>query len=99
MTFALGDEVRVGVTHLLTSYKYLGDTGRTIGAPTPTSPSRPEPHEDIVRLTVTHENLANNDDYQAISGGWPAVLANLKSLLETGEVLPQAPWDMSSASS
>jgi hypothetical protein len=23
------------------------------------------------------------------------VLANLKSLLETGEVLPQAPWEMS----
>ena len=26
--------------------------------------------------------------------GWPAVLANLKSLLETGHVLPQAPWEM-----
>jgi hypothetical protein len=25
------------------------------------------------------------------------VLANLKSLLETGEVLPQAPWEMSPA--
>jgi hypothetical protein len=25
------------------------------------------------------------------------VLANLKSLLETGEVLPQAPWEMSQA--
>jgi len=32
----------------------------------------------------------------AISQGWPAVLANLKSLLETGDVLPQAPWEMSS---
>jgi hypothetical protein len=32
-----------------------------------------------------------------ISQGWPAVLANLKSLLETGEVLPQAPWEMSPA--
>ena len=26
--------------------------------------------------------------------GWPAVLANLKSLLETGNVLPAAPWEM-----
>jgi hypothetical protein len=26
----------------------------------------------------------------AESAGWPAVLANLKSLLETGHVLPQA---------
>ena len=33
-------------------------------------------------------------DLQAISAGWPAVMANLKSLLETGDVLPQAPWEM-----
>jgi uncharacterized protein YndB with AHSA1/START domain/DNA-binding transcriptional ArsR family regulator len=56
-----------------------------------------EPHQDIVRLTVTHENLANLEMLGGISHGWPAVLANLKSLLETGEVLPQAPWEMSRA--
>jgi uncharacterized protein YndB with AHSA1/START domain/DNA-binding transcriptional ArsR family regulator len=54
-----------------------------------------EPHEDIVRLTVTHENLPNEEMLNGISQGWPAVLANLKSLLETGDVLPQAPWEMS----
>jgi uncharacterized protein YndB with AHSA1/START domain/DNA-binding transcriptional ArsR family regulator len=54
-----------------------------------------EPHQDIVRLTVTHENLPNQEMLGGISRGWPAVLANLKSLLETGEVLPQAPWEMS----
>ncbi|MEV7121511.1 ArsR/SmtB family transcription factor [Kitasatospora griseola] len=53
-----------------------------------------EPHEDIVRLTVTHEKLRDRTALQAISHGWPAVLANLKSLLETGETLPQAPWEM-----
>jgi uncharacterized protein YndB with AHSA1/START domain/DNA-binding transcriptional ArsR family regulator len=56
-----------------------------------------EPHEDIVRLTVTHEKLPNLDMFHGISQGWPAVLANLKSLLETGDVLPQAPWSMSPA--
>jgi uncharacterized protein YndB with AHSA1/START domain/DNA-binding transcriptional ArsR family regulator len=56
-----------------------------------------EPHHDIVRLTVTHENLPNEAMLNGISNGWPAVLANLKSLLETGEVLPQAPWEMSRA--
>ncbi|MFE6800584.1 ArsR/SmtB family transcription factor [Streptomyces sp. NPDC057681] len=56
-----------------------------------------EPHEDIVRLTVTHESLPNPEMLNGISQGWPAVLANLKSLLETGEVLPQAPWSMSSS--
>lgn len=53
-----------------------------------------EKHHDIVRLTLTHANLPSDDDLIAISAGWPAVLANLKSLLETGEVLPQAPWEM-----
>ncbi|WP_433673329.1 ArsR/SmtB family transcription factor [Nocardia sp. CA-136227] len=56
-----------------------------------------EPHQDIVRLTVTHENLPNEEMLQGISSGWPAVLANLKSLLETGAVLPQAPWEMEQA--
>jgi uncharacterized protein YndB with AHSA1/START domain len=49
---------------------------------------------DIVRLTVTHENLPNVDMLNGISSGWPAVLANLKSLLETGSVLSTAPWEM-----
>jgi len=56
-----------------------------------------EPHQEIVRLTVTHENLPNLAMLNGISSGWPAVLANLKSLLETGDVLPQAPWEMSPA--
>ena len=70
-------------------------------APDAESPREPsivaflvEPHQDIVRLTVTHENLPNQEMLTGISQGWPAVLANLKSLLETGEVLPQAPWEM-----
>lgn len=53
-----------------------------------------EPHQDIVRLTVTHQNLADQADYEAAAAGWPAVFSNLKSLLETGRVLPQAPWEM-----
>jgi uncharacterized protein YndB with AHSA1/START domain/DNA-binding transcriptional ArsR family regulator len=53
-----------------------------------------EPHLDIVRLTVTHEKIVDKDALAQVSRGWPAVLANLKSLLETGEVLPQEPWEM-----
>jgi uncharacterized protein YndB with AHSA1/START domain len=56
-----------------------------------------EEHGGIVRLTVTHENLADETALGEISHGWPAVLANLKSLLETGEVLPEAPWEMAPA--
>jgi uncharacterized protein YndB with AHSA1/START domain/DNA-binding transcriptional ArsR family regulator len=53
-----------------------------------------EPYHEIVRLTVTHENLDSDEALEAISAGWPAVCANLKSLLETGHVLPRAPWEM-----
>src|SRR5579875_77717 len=52
-----------------------------------------EAYRDIVKLTVTHARLRSVDDLRAIGEGWPSVLANLKTLLETGEVLPQAPWE------
>ncbi|MFC7619646.1 ArsR/SmtB family transcription factor [Microlunatus sp. GCM10028923] len=50
-----------------------------------------EPYGSIVRLTVTHENLVPE---AGAASGWPAVLSNLKSFLETGRPLPQAPWEM-----
>ncbi len=53
-----------------------------------------EPHGDIVRLTVTHEALTDPSECEAAAAGWAAVISNLKSLLETGHVLPQAPWEM-----
>ncbi|MGW2051580.1 ArsR/SmtB family transcription factor [Streptomyces sp. NPDC001858] len=52
------------------------------------------PHGDIVRLTVTHEDLLDEGALADVSLGWPAVLSNLKSLLETGRTLPQEPWLM-----
>ncbi|HEY2837881.1 MAG TPA: SRPBCC family protein [Pirellulales bacterium] len=49
-----------------------------------------EPQGDAVKLTVTHEiDLPNSKFIEAVSGGWPAILASLKSLLETGEPLEQ----------
>ena len=52
-----------------------------------------EPYHEIVRLTVIHEDL-DDDMFAGISKGWPAVLANLKSLLETGHVLSRSPVEM-----
>ena len=46
----------------------------------------------LVRLTVTHDDLAGDlQMLEGISGGWPKVLSNLKTLLETGRALPQSP--------
>ena len=47
---------------------------------------------DMVRLTVTHEDLADDVEREEASRGWSAVLSNLKTLLETGTTLPRAPW-------
>ena len=48
-----------------------------------------EPLADMVRLTVTHDELeAGSDMQRSISQGWPKVLSSLKSLLETGKPLP-----------
>ncbi|MEV5978696.1 metalloregulator ArsR/SmtB family transcription factor [Streptomyces sp. NPDC052114] len=68
------------------------------GAEEGTEPSRVtfdiEPHGGIVRLTVTHVDLPSEADREAVGSGWPAVLSNLKSLLETGSPLPEVPWEM-----
>jgi uncharacterized protein YndB with AHSA1/START domain/DNA-binding transcriptional ArsR family regulator len=44
---------------------------------------------ELVRLTVVHEGFEEGSAVLAlVSKGWPHVLSGLKSLLETGEVLP-----------
>ncbi len=45
----------------------------------------------VVKLTVVHDGFAPGSSVlQGISAGWPAVLANLKTLLETGTALPRS---------
>lgn len=47
-----------------------------------------EPKGETVKLTVTHEmDKPGSKLIKAVSGGWPMILASLKSLLETGESL------------
>ncbi len=49
-----------------------------------------EPMRDTVKLTVIHELEVPVPDSKFIAGvsnGWPAILASLKSLLETGDSL------------
>jgi uncharacterized protein YndB with AHSA1/START domain len=47
-----------------------------------------EAQGDMVKLTVTHEiDRPGSKFIEAVSGGWPIILASLKSLLETGEAL------------
>jgi hypothetical protein len=40
------------------------------------------------KVTFDLEPLGETVKLKSISGGWPALLSNLKTLLETGEPLP-----------
>jgi uncharacterized protein YndB with AHSA1/START domain len=47
-----------------------------------------EQQGETVKLTVTHEiDQPDSKFIQAVSNGWPMILASVKSLLETGESL------------
>ena len=47
-----------------------------------------EPEDAAVKLTVTHGmEQSPSKTIEAVSGGWPKVLSNLKSLLETGQAV------------
>jgi uncharacterized protein YndB with AHSA1/START domain len=46
-----------------------------------------EPVESAVKLTIIHSIDKDNSKFvEAVSGGWPRILSNLKSLLETGKI-------------
>jgi uncharacterized protein YndB with AHSA1/START domain len=47
-----------------------------------------EPTPGAVKLTITHVMDRTESKFiEAVSGGWPRIVSNLKSLLETGEIV------------
>lgn len=52
------------------------------------------PMDSTVKLTLKHEDLVETDivekenTFEGFNNGWPAIMSNLKSLLETGQTLP-----------
>lgn len=47
-----------------------------------------EPVEGAVKLTIIHTmERGESKLIEAVSGGWPRILSNLKSLMETGEIV------------
>ena len=50
-----------------------------------------EPSGAAVKLTITHViEREPSKLIAAVSGGWPKIISNLKSLLETGSVVPMS---------
>jgi uncharacterized protein YndB with AHSA1/START domain len=54
-----------------------------------------EPSGDAVKLSITHtiEREASKL-ISSVSGGWPKVISNLKSLLETGSIALEEPYPL-----
>jgi uncharacterized protein YndB with AHSA1/START domain len=47
-----------------------------------------EPAGEAAKLTITHwSEVENSRMIAAVSGGWPQIISNLKSLIETGKVV------------
>jgi len=52
-----------------------------------------EPSGTAVKLSITHTVERKPSKFiEALSGGWPKVVSNLKSLLETGSIALQDPY-------
>ena len=59
-----------------------------------------EPSGTAVKLSITHAIESDPSKFiEAVSGGWPKVISNLKSLLETGSIAQQDPYPKYSAQS
>ncbi|HEX4052249.1 MAG TPA: SRPBCC family protein [Steroidobacteraceae bacterium] len=52
-----------------------------------------EPTGTAVKLSITHTIERESSKFiVAVSGGWPKIISNLKSLLETGSIALQDPY-------
>ena len=57
-----------------------------------------EPSGSAVKLSITHTIEREPSKFiEAVSGGWPKVISNLKSLLETGSIALQEPYPATAA--
>ena len=57
-----------------------------------------EPVSDAVKLTICHlMDCADSQLIKAVSGGWPGIVSNLKSLLETGRIAFSRPAERRTA--
>lgn len=59
-----------------------------------------ESNGPAVKLSITHTIECEPSEFiAAVSGGWPKVISNLKSLLETGAIVLQEPYPVPGAPS
>ena len=77
-------------TRLVYTFHYVGDPETRLEQPSRVTweitPMAPE----MCKLSVVHDGFAEGElvTFRKVGGGWPFILSNLKTLLETGQPLP-----------
>jgi uncharacterized protein YndB with AHSA1/START domain/DNA-binding transcriptional ArsR family regulator len=74
---------------LVYTFQYVGDEATRHERPSRVT-WEIEAHGDLCKLTLIHDDFAEGETatYLKVGGGWPFILSNLKTYLETGEPLP-----------
>lgn len=81
--------------HHLLSYTFNWLADKTIREQEPVVTFKLQQMGTTVKLTIKQENILTsdlrdeNEGFHGYNNGWPAILSNLKSLLETGQTLPE----------
>jgi uncharacterized protein YndB with AHSA1/START domain/DNA-binding transcriptional ArsR family regulator len=75
---------------LVYTFHYTGDDETRIEQPSRVT-WEIVPQGELCKLTVIHDGFAPGElaTYRKVGGGWPYILSSLKSVLETGEPLPE----------
>lgn len=77
---------------LVYTFRYVGDPQtESEQASRVTWEIAPVGDADMCKLSVVHDGFAPGEvlTYRKVGGGWPFILSNLKTLLETGQALPR----------
>lgn len=83
--YSVGTVIEASPPHKLV-YTWPEDQPRTLPQPECLTWEISESGPGTVKLTLLHEHLTEAF-YNGVSNGWPGILSNLKSLLETGKAL------------
>jgi uncharacterized protein YndB with AHSA1/START domain len=78
--------------HVSVSWTHQMDAAMKAEGPSTASFDLEPMGDNLTKVTLTHTiNLSPSKFIEAVSSGWPMILASLKSLLETGEALAMPP--------
>lgn len=87
-------KVLINEPYTLLSYTFNWLADETVRELDPKVTFKLQQMESTVKLTLKQENMLptdvreENEGFHGYNNGWPAILSNLKSLLETGRTLP-----------